>query len=166
MPARSPGRTPGPPRWAARCQSPAGCAAHRTAARQSGPARPVPGTATPAACRSCGRRRRVLPAHTKAHLYFCDAQRTEHSFGQSARTFEHGAEDLQRDLCLFARLGGLVCLGGSGGGLLRAFSSAFFRLRSARHAANFALTLPKPLGGAGFSGAGGGSGFRYWNTGR
>ena len=41
---------------------------------------------------------------------------------------------------------GLFALAAAAAAFLRAFSSAFFRLRSARHAANFALTLPKPLG--------------------
>ena len=44
---------------------------------------------------------------------------------------------------------GLFALAAAAAAFLRAFSSAFFRLRSARHAANFALTLPKPLGGSG-----------------
>ena len=50
---------------------------------------------------------------------------------------------------------------------LRAFFSAFFRLRSARHAANFCLDLAKASGrGSRIFSAGGGSGFGYWNTGK
>ena len=88
----------------------------------------------------------VLPAHTKAHLYFCNAQRTEHSFGQSARTFEHGAEDLQRDLCLFARLGGLVCLGGSGGGLFAGLLLCLFPLALGPPCGKLCLDLAKAPG--------------------
>ena len=52
----------------------------------------------------------------------------------------------------------------SRGALLETFAAAFFALRSARQARNFAFSLPvKPLGSSGWAG---GSGFGYWNTGK